>query len=196
MSAALSEIGQAIRRPEQLAVRWRDRLAAPRDAPPREVFAVLFATAVLGLAAYGLTMGLHRGMDAMLVAAAKAPIAAGTAWSVALPSFYVFNTALGSRLDTSTTILAALITCSFGAMAMLAGAPVNWFFTLAVPVTAVRWLVSFVIFGGVGIAMTDTFLRVMRALEPERTLVAPILWLGLVGIIGTELMILLDLFAF
>jgi hypothetical protein len=190
------EVGQAVRRPERLATRWRDRGRAPADAPPAAVFAALFLTAVLGLAAYGLTMGLHLGTEAMLLAAAKAPFAAGTAWAIALPSLYILNSALGSKLDASTTMLAALTTCSFGALAMLASVPVNWFFTLALPFTAIRWLVNVVVFAGVGVAMTDTFLRVMGALEPKRTRTAAVLWLGLVGVIGTELMILLELFEF
>jgi hypothetical protein len=190
------EVGQAVRRPERLAMRWRDRTKAPAEAPPPSVFVALFLTAVLGLAAYGLTMGLHLDADAMLLAAAKAPFAAGTAWSVALPSLYILNSALGSKLDASTTMLAALTTCSFGALAMLAGVPVNWFFTLALPYQAMRWLVNIVIFTGVGIAMTDTFMRVMGALEPKRTRAVAILWLGLVGIIGCELMALLELFNF
>lgn len=191
-----SEVGQSIRRPEQLATRWRDRAAAPGRAPPSAIFVALLATAILGLSAYGLTMGLHRGTTAMLLAAAKAPVAAGTAWAVALPALYVFNSAAGSKLDASTTVLAALITCAFGALAMLAGVPVNWFFTVAVPFTPVRWGINLLIFAGVGVAMTDTFLRVMRALEPDRSRAPAFLWLGLVGVIGAELMILLELFRF
>lgn len=194
--SGFNEVGQAVRRPEQLAVRWRDRWIDPGRAPPGTIFAALLATAVLGLAAYGLTMGLHRGTGAMLQAAVKAPFAAGTAWAVALPAFYVFNSAAGSKLDSSTTVLAALITCAFGALAMLAGVPINWFFTIALPFAPVRWAVNLVIFAGVGIAMTDTFLRVMRALEPNRSRVPAFLWLGLVGVIGAELMILLELFRF
>ena len=190
------EVGRAVRRPERLACRWRDRDQAPAEAPPPAVFIALLLTAILGLAGYGLTMGLHLGTDSMLLAAAKTPFAAGAAWTVALPSLYILNSAFGSKLDATTTALAALTTCSFGALAMLAGAPVNWFFTLALPYSATRWLVSFVIFAGVGVAMTDTFMRTMSALEPNRTRAIAILWLGLVGIIGTELMILLEIFNF
>jgi hypothetical protein len=190
------EVGQAVRRPERLACRWRDRTTARAEAPPSSVFVALLITAVLGLAAYGLTMGLHLGTEAMLLAAAKAPLAAGTAWAVALPSLYILNSALGSKLDASTTMLAALTTCSFGALAMLAGVPVNWFFTLALPFSGMRWLVNVVVFAGVGVAMTDTFLRVMTALEPKRTRAIALFWLGLVGIIGGELFALFDMFRF
>ncbi len=190
------EVGQAVRRPERLACRWRDRDRAPGEAPPSSVFPALLVTSVLGLAAYGLTMGLHIGSAAMLMAAAKAPFAAGTAWTIALPSLYILNTGFGSKLDASTTALAALTTCAFGALAMLASVPVNWFFTLAVPIAGVRWLVNIVVFAGVGVAMNDTFFRVMAALEPERSRGVAFLWLGLVGLIGAELMSLLGLFNF
>jgi hypothetical protein len=193
MKRGVFEVGRALRRPEELAVRWRDR-EEERDAPTRVIFFVLFLAAVLGLAGYGLTMGMHKDALQMLISAAKAPLAAGTAWAVALPALYVVNSATGSKLDASTTVLAALTTCSFGALAMLAGVPVNWFFTIALPYTATRWAVNILVFTGVGIAMIDVFVRVMRALEPDRDRAAAYLWLGLVGVIGCELMILLDLF--
>lgn len=190
------EVGRALRRPEALAQRWRDRSLLPEDAPPPAIFVTLTITAIFGLAAYGLTMGMHRGADGMLLAAVKAPLAAGTAWAVALPSLYIVKSTLGSKLDASTTALAALITCSFGALAMLAGAPVSWFFTIAMPYTAIRFLVNFIIFAGVGIAMIDVFMRVMAELAPKESRYTAFFWLGLVSALGTELMILLDLFDF
>src|SRR5687767_9591165 len=87
----IHEVGLAVRRPEALATRWRDRVASPETSPPAIVFAVLLAVAIFGLAAYGLTMGLHRGADAMLLSALKAPFAAGTAWGVTLPALYIMN---------------------------------------------------------------------------------------------------------
>ncbi len=190
------EVGRAIRRPETLAERWRDRALLPEDAPPLGVFVALTLTAILGLAAYGLTMGMHHGAAGMLAAAGKAPLAAGAGWSIALPSLYIVKQKLGSRLDASTTALAALITCSFGALAMLAGAPVSWFFTVAVPVSFVRYLVNFIIFAGVGVAMTDVFLRIMKHIAPEESRATAFLWLALVGTLGAELMVLLNLFNF
>lgn len=192
----LTDIGLTIRQPERLAQRWRDRGAEPSQAPDRTIFLLLLATAVFGLAAYGVTMGMHRGAEGMLSAAFKAPLAAGFAWTVALPSFFIINSATGSKLDLSTTALAALVTCSFGALAMLAGVPVNWFFTLVLPYTAVRWAINLTIFAGVGISMNDVFLRIMRALEPDRGRGPALLWLGLVGTIGAEMMMLLKLFQF
>lgn len=190
------EVGRAIRRPEALAERWRDRRLIPEDAPTPAVFVALTLTAILGLAAYGLTMGMHHGATGMLLSAAKAPLAAGAAWSIALPSLYIVKQKLGSELDATTTALAALITCSFGALAMLAGVPVSWFFTVAIDSSVVRYLVNFVIFAGVGVAMIDVFFRVMKHIAPDESRFSAFVWLSLVGTLGTELMILLQLFDF
>lgn len=195
LRGAASEIFIALRRPDQLVCRWRDRAARPGEAPDPLVFAALLASAIGGIFVYGLTMGLHLGVIPMLVSGTKAPVAAGTAWVIALPALYVIHSARGGKIDASTTLLAALTTVSFGALAMLASVPINWFFTLALPFTWSRVLVSLVVFSGVGFCMSDVFLRVMRALEPERSLSFPVIWLMLLGVIGTELMLLLDLFA-
>ena len=111
-----------------------------------------------------------------------------------MPALYIINTVLGSRLDASTTTLAALATVSFGALAMLAGVPIAWFFAVTLPYPAVRVAVNVVCFAGVGVAMIDVFLRIMKALEPDRSRLFALLWLGLVAVIGVELMILLHVF--
>jgi hypothetical protein len=188
----IREVGLALRRPEALAVRWRDRRQAATVKPI--VFPVLLVNAILGLAAYGVTMGLDRGPHGMLLSALKAPLAAGTAWTLALPALYILNSAMGSKLDGSTTLLAALATVSFGALAMLASVPVNWFFMLATPWPAMRWAINITVFSGVGVCMTDVFMRVMKALEPDRHRGFAVLWLGLLAVIGTEMMALVHLF--
>lgn len=188
----IHEVGVALRRPEEFTTRWRDRRKA--EAPRPVVFAVLLANAVVGISAYGLAMGLGGGPWAMLSAAVKAPVAAGVAWLVALPALYIINSALGSKLDFSTTLLAALATVSFGALAMLAGVPITWFFTVAQPFPEVRVAVHVVTFLGVGLAMVDVFMRTMKALEPQRSRGYALLWLALVGVIGTELMAFFKLF--
>lgn len=186
------ELGRGLRRPEDLALRWRDR--QNQKAPAPLIFPVLLLNAILGIAVYGLTMHMHQGPLGMLRGAFFAPLAAGTGWTLALPALYIINSSLGSRLDFSTTLLAALATVSFGSLAMLASVPVTWFFGLMLPYAAVRLLVNFAVFTGVGICMTDVFVRVMRALEPERTGVFAYLWLALVGVIGGEFFLLLGVF--
>ncbi|WP_224365411.1 hypothetical protein [Hyalangium versicolor] len=191
---ALHEVGVALRRPEEFTTRWRDRRLTPGPRPL--IFPVLLANAVLGIAAYGLVMRLHEGWDGMLGGLVKAPVAAGLAWALALPALYILNSALGSKLDASTTLLAALTTVSFGSMALMASIPITWFFGLALPYGLVRLAVNLLVFVGVGICMVDVFLRTMKALEPAHSRAYATLWLALVGVIGAELMTLFSLFHF
>lgn len=209
---ALHEIGATIRYPEDLAIRWRDR--AITSSPNTHIdtntentktekptltyllFLVLLGTAAVSVAAYGMTMHMHRGLPGMLEGAVLMPLAAGLAWTIAFPALYIINSVLGSRLDFSSTLLAATITVSFGSMAMLASIPITWFFSLALPFTIMRWLVNIVVFTGVGFCMSDVFLRVMRALKPDEGRFYPFIWLGLLTFIGFELFWLFGLFSF
>ena len=194
VSAAILDVGVALRRPEEFTTRWRDRRQSPGPRPM--IFPVLLGSAVLGIAAYGLVMRLHEGWGGMLSGMLKAPVAAGLAWTIALPALYILNSALGSKLDASTTLLAALTTVSFGSLALLASVPITWFFGLALPYGFVRLAVNLAVFAGVGVCMVDVFLRTMKALEPERSRAYALLWLVLVGVIGAELMTLFSLFRF
>jgi hypothetical protein len=196
LNESLSEVGVALRRPEAFTLRWRDRERAVAEAPGPLVFAVLLGTAVLGISAYGLVMRLHEGWSGMLLGALKAPVAAGLAWTLALPALYILNSALGSKLDASTTLLAALATVSFGSLALLASVPITWFFGLALPYGWARVAVNLLVFAGVGVCMVDVFLRTMKALEPERGAGFAFIWVCLVGVIGAELMALFSLFHF
>jgi hypothetical protein len=194
LHSGIREIGTALRRPEEFVLRFRDSDDKARKS--LTLFPILFANAVLGLGAYGLTMGLRGGAEGMLRAAVRAPIAAGAGWTIALPALYIINTVLGSRLDARTTMLAALTTVSFGALAMLASVPINWFFGITLPYAPIALLVNLVVFAGVSVAMVDVFLRIMKALEPSRSRLFALVWLGLVAVIGGELMILLNVFSF
>jgi|ERR1041384_559141 hypothetical protein len=184
------DVGYALRRPEDFVVHWRDRTADRSWS----LLLVLLLNAGLGLAAYGLTVDLHHGATGMIAGALKFPLAAGAAWAIALPALYIIKTSLGSDLDWSTTALAALTTVSFGALAMLASVPINWFFSLALDYPAVHAIVNAVVFTGVGVCMIDVFLRVMKALEPMRSRFYALIWLALVATLGAELAVLLSLF--
>jgi hypothetical protein len=131
----------------------------------------------------------------MLQSGLSCTVAAGIAWCLPLPALYILNSVAGSRLRASTTFLAALVTTSWGGLAMIASVPINLFFTAAVPAPWFVLLVNLVVFAGVGVAMIDVFGRVMQALEPARGK-APVLWLALVGAIGAELFYALGLFQF
>jgi hypothetical protein len=195
-----TQVGAALNEPEEFALRWH------REGTPYHwsVFGALTLTAILGTTTYGMIMGLLNGPQSMLAGGLHCTLAAGIAWTLALPALYILNSLSGSRLRASTTFLAALITTSWGGLAMIASIPIGWFFTAALPedvrlfslhfsrATAVL-IVHLVVFAGVGIAMSDIFRRVMGALEPERGR-WPMWWLALVGAIGGELFYKFDLF--
>lgn len=188
---SLGNIGIALREPEEFAWRWH-RQGSPY---PWWVFAALALTAIAGTLSYGMTMGLLGGAPRMLSSALSCTVAAGIAWSLPLPALYILNSLTGSRLRPSTTILAALVTTSWGGLAMIASIPVNLFFTTALPYWPVILAINLLVFAGVGIAMIDVFARVMAKLEPERGR-APAVWLFLVGAIGAELFYAFGLFQF
>lgn len=191
LRASLGHIGQALREPESFAYRWH-----AEGAPYAWwVFLALILTAISGTMTYGLTMGLLGGPQRMLACALYCTLAAGIGWSLPLPALYILNSATGSRLRASTTFLAALVTTSWGGLAMIASIPINWFFTVAIPVPSFVFLVNVVVFTGVGVAMIDVFSRVMERLEPARGRY-PALWLALVGAIGGELFYAFGLFQF
>jgi hypothetical protein len=186
---SLAHVGQALREPEAFVLRWHEE-----GAPYRWwVFAALGLTAVAGTAVYGMTMGTLGGAGRMALSGVSCTLAAGIAWALPLPALYILNSVTGSRLRPSTTLLAALVTTSWGGLALLASVPVNLFFTAALPVPALVLLVNLVVFTGVGVAMVDVFCRVIEKLEPHRGR-APAWWLALVGAIGTELFYAFGLF--
>jgi hypothetical protein len=199
LQSGLAHVGLALREPEEFTRRWH---SSP-GIYSWFVFGALATTAIIGTLTYGMTMGLLGGPREIGLGALKCTAAAGLAWGIALPSLYIFNSLSGSRLRASTTLLAALVITSWGGLAMIASIPINWFFTVALGDlianrSHVMWLVravNLVVFTGVGIAMIDTFGRVMEALEPERGR-WPVVWLLVVSAIGGELFYAFGLFDF
>jgi hypothetical protein len=191
LSGAIAEVRQALLEPEQFASDWHER----RTAYLWYVWLALAATAIAGTLCYGMTMGILGGPFRVLTAGLTCTLAAGLAWGIPLPALYILNSLTGSRLPLGSTVLAALVTTSWGGLAMMASIPINWFFTVAVPHPQVVLVVNLVVFTGVGFAMIDTFGRVMARLEPERGW-WPVIWLLLVAILGTELFYHFGLFQF
>jgi hypothetical protein len=197
---SLRQIGVALRDPEEFAARWHRGEANYRLA----IWIALAVTAAVGTACYGMTMGLGQGASAVVQKAALLTLAAGLAWAIPLPALYILNSMLGSQLKLTTTLLAALVTTSWGGLAMLASVPINWFFTTAVPELPALdpiWVrhiilgINMLVFAGVGASMVDVFGRVMCRLEPSSGR-WPTWYLGLVFLIGMQLYHLFGLFAF
>ena len=191
LSGAIDQVGLALRDPEDFALGYH------RDPPRNGVFiwAGLFGTAVLGTLTYGMTMGLLGGAGDVCRKAVLCTLGAGLAWSLPLPALYILNSLSGSKLPARSTLLAALVTTSWGGLAMMASIPVNWFFTVAIPQPMFVLLVNLTVFAGVGISMIDVFRRVMERLEPARGS-APVWWIVLVGVLGSELFYSFGLFHF
>jgi hypothetical protein len=191
LNSAIAHVGEALQNPEDFAAKYNSGLVQYRLS----VWIALVATAILGTTTYGMTMGMSGDVSNILSKGLYCTLAAGLAWGIPLPSLYILNSLSGSRLSASSTLLAALVTTSWGGLAMLASIPVNWFFTAAVPHAGFVLLVNLTVFTGVGVAMIDVFRRVMQNLEPERG-VTPTWWLFLVGTIGGELFYHFGLFQF
>lgn len=199
LRASVTAVGVALREPEEFAAQW-DR--GERYHLP--VWLALGATAALGTATYGVTMGIGAGPTAMATKSLLLTLAAGVAWAIPLPALYVLNSLAGSRLRASTTLLAALVTTSWGGLALVASVPINWFFSVAITAQAPKLLgaslaaalvltVNVIVFAGVGVSMIDVFRRVMSTLEPRGNR-DPIWFLGLVAAIGSQLFYLFGLF--
>ena len=191
LRSSVSHVGQALRDPEAFALAWNTGDVRYRWW----VWCALAATAILGTTTYGMTMGLLGGSVEMFRKGLACTAAAGLAWAIPLPALYILNSLNGSRLPASSTLLAALVTTSWGGLAMIASIPINWFFTAAVPHNGFIFVLNVIVFTGVGVAMIDTFQRVMIRLEPRRHS-APTWWLVLVGMIGLELFYAFHLFEF
>ena len=191
LRSGVAHVGLALREPEAFAVRWNRGEVQYRWW----VWASLVATAMLGTTMYGMTMGLLGRTEDVLFKGLTCTMAAGLAWGIPLPALYILNSLSGSRLSASSTLLAALVTTSWGGLAMLASIPINWFFTVAIPSPGFVLLVNLIVFAGVGVSMVDVFGRVMQQLEPQRGVI-PIWWLVLVGILGAELFYFFGLFQF
>jgi hypothetical protein len=187
----LTFIHEALREPEDFAIRWH------LEGRPYSwsVFAALALTAIAGTTTYGLILGLTGGAKEMFRCGGAFTLAASIAWSLPLPALYILNSLTGSRLRASTTFLAALVTTSWGGLALLASIPIVWFFTIAVSNILVLLAVHLAVFAGVGVAMADVFSRVLERLEPRRGRL-PAWWLLLVGVLGAELFHALGLFSF
>ncbi|HEY3965558.1 MAG TPA: hypothetical protein VGM05_13460 [Planctomycetaceae bacterium] len=189
--SGMAHVGLALREPEEFAFRWQ----AGQVQYPWWIWLSLGLTAVLGTTTYGMTMGLLGGTTAVFQKGLLCTLAAGLAWGIPLPALYILNSLSGARLSATSTLLAALVTTSWGGLAMIASIPINWFFTAAVPHATFVLLVNLSVFAGVGVAMIDVFHRVMLRLEPSRP-ATPTWWLVLVGTIGGELFYFFNLFQF
>lgn len=189
--SAMLQVGRALRQPEEFLSRWHNQ----QEVYAWPVWLVLALTAMVGTTTYGMTMGIMGGVERVALSGLTCTIAAGLAWGIPLPALYILNGLSGSRLTIGTTFLAALITTSWGGLAMIASIPITWFLTVAVPSRSFVLFVNLCVFAAVGIAMIDVFGRILERVEPTRGR-KPVCWLALVGAIGSELFYFFGLFTY
>lgn len=92
--------------------------------------ASLFGASLLFTALYGAILGLFQPGLQTLFAAAKLPIVVlGTAL-LCTPTFFVFNSILGSRLSFGQTVAIVLLMVTAAALILVAFAPIAWLFTM------------------------------------------------------------------
>jgi hypothetical protein len=187
----IRHMGEALREPEEFTLVW----ARGQRRYAWWIWLGLMLTAIAGTLTYGMSMGMLGGASRIIMAGLTCTIAAGLAWFIPLPALYILNSISGSRLSLGSTVLAALVTTSWGGLALMASIPINWFFIIAIPYAPFVLFVNLLIFTGVGIAMIDVFGRVMAKLEPTRGRI-PAWWLLLVATIGGELFYFFGLFEF
>jgi hypothetical protein len=198
VAQAIAHVGLALREPEEFAVRWDQG----ESVYAAGVWLALTGTAIAGTMCYGMTLGTGQGLLTIGSKGLLMTMAAGLAWAVPLPALYILNSIAGSKLRPSTTLLAALVTTSWGGLALLASLPINWLVNTAVPdlpgmsrsvATLAMLAFNLVVFAGVGISMVDVFGRVVERLEPAGGR-RPMWFLALVGLIGAQLFYLFHLF--
>lgn len=91
----------------------------------------LFLTSFLFSAGYGAVLGMFQPGLQTLFAAAKLPIVVlGTAL-LCTPTFYVFNSILGSPLTFPQTSAVVLLMTGSATLILAAFAPIAWFFTVS-----------------------------------------------------------------
>jgi hypothetical protein len=185
-----AHVKAALREPEEFALRWQSGEARYGLL----VWGALVLTAMIGTTSYGMTLGILGGGREAILSGLKLTVAAGLAWAIPFPALYILNSLSGSRLSAGATLLAAAVTTSWGGLALLASLPINWFFSVAIPVPWFVRVVNLVVFSGVGVSMADIFGRVMTRLEPGRGR-SPTWCLVLVAALGWELFYGFGLFA-
>lgn len=101
-----------------------------RDRNLGRYVANLFLASVLFTALYGAILGMSAPGWQILLAAGKVPIIVlGTAL-LCTPTFYVFNSILGSKFSFGQTLAAVLLMVASAALILVAFVPIVWFFTV------------------------------------------------------------------
>ncbi len=91
----------------------------------------IFLMSLAFSAVYGALMGSFGGATQAVYAAIKLPLVLLGSMAICLPSFYVFNSILGSKLSLRQTTLLVLCITGPTATLLMGFAPIAWFFSIS-----------------------------------------------------------------
>lgn len=123
-------------------------------------------------AAYGAILGMFEPGLQTLFAAAKLPIVVLGSAILCAPTFYVFNSILGSKLTFPQTLAAVLFLAACAAMVLLAFAPIAWLFTVSTRgegFLAALHLGIFAVAAGYGFRALNTGRRYLNYVDATQT---------------------------
>jgi hypothetical protein len=134
--------------------------------------ASLLGASLLFSAAYGAILGLFQPGLQTLFAALKVPIVTVGTALLCTPTFYVFNSILGSRLSLGQTLCVVLFLAAGAGLVLVAFAPIAWFFTVStggVEFLTFLHLAVFLVAALYGIRSLDAGRRYLAWLDAGRT---------------------------
>lgn len=152
----------------------------------------LFIATLLFTAGYGAVLGMFQPGLQTLFAALKLPVVVlGTAL-LCIPTFYVFNSILGSTLNFRQTVALVLVMTAAVATILAAFAPIAWFFTVSAGTEGFLLVLHFAVFA-IALLYSQRLLSALRALlqsatgSPSVSRLFLTLWLALVAVVGTQM---------
>ena len=161
-------------------------------APRRHLPGLLFVVIASG-AAYGSIIGLFAGGWQIAYAALKIPIVLLGTTFLCLPTFYVFNSILGSRLTLGQSAMLLVFLASAIAVLLIGFVPIAWFFTVSTggPGFMAGFHITVFAIGLLfGVNWLDEARRYLQFLEGDEASVRPgflTLWVALYTIVGFQM---------
>ncbi len=162
------------------------------EAIPDHVFNLMLVVFAFG-GLYGAIIGIFGGGIQVLFAAAKVPLILLGTSLLCLPTFYVFNSILGSRLSLGQTTALVFLLAAAAAILLMGFAPIAWFFTVSAggPVfMSVFHIVVFAVGLLFGVSWLNASRRYLRRLAGGQAS-APggffALWVALYAVVGCQM---------
>ncbi len=153
----------------------------------------LFLSTLFLSAGYGAILGLFQPGLQTLYAALKVPIVVlGTAL-LCTPTFFVFNSILGSKLTLHQTLAAVLFLSASAALVLVAFAPIAWLFTVSTEgpgFLRVLHLLVFLIAAAYGLRSLNTARKYLNYIDATQTPIHGkllLLWSGIALFVALQM---------